>query len=139
MTLQDQLIKYMADHNNNNIEIARKTGVAPDQVSHIVKGKETPMVNVKRLSDKLDPVFEQYVEYKICECGKKFVPTFQHRNYHSDECSDYFRKHGRSKPKAKKREKPKQSIAEFMGGKSYGERQREYLIEVQKGQRMGIR
>ena len=139
MTLQDQLIKYMADHNNNNIEIARKTGVAPDQVSNIIKGKETPMVNVKRLSDKLGPIFEQYVEYKTCECGKKFIPTYQHRNYCSVECNKNYRAYVSSKPKAEKHSKPKQSIAEFMGGKSYGERQREYLLSLQKTQRMEIR
>ena len=139
MTLQEQLIKYMADHNNNNIEIARKTGVAPDQVSNIIKGKPTPMVNIKRLSDKLDKAFEKYIEYKICDCGEKFIPTYQHRNYCSVECNKNYRAYVSSKPKAKKREKPKQSIAEFMGGKSYGERQREYLLGIQKGQRMVAR
>ena len=139
MTLAEQLIKYMTEHNNNNIEIARKTGVAPDQVSNIIKGKPSPMVNIKRLSDKLDPVFEQYVEYKICECGEKFIPTYQHRNYCSVECNKNYRAYVSSKPKQEKRSKPKQSIAEFMDGKSYGERQREYLLGLQKTQRMEIR
>lgn len=136
MTLQDQLIKYMHEHNNNNIEIARKTGVAPDQVSNIIKGKPSPMVNIKRLSDKLDPIFEQYVEYKTCDCGKKFIPTYQHRNYCSVECNKNYRAYVSSKPKAEKRSKPKQSIAEFMANGDYGERQREYLLGIQKGQRM---
>ena len=139
MTLQDQLIKYMTEHNNNNIEIARKTGVAPDQVSNIIKGKPSPMVNIKRLSDKLDPVFEQYIEYKTCECGKKFIPTYKHRNYCSEECNKKYRKYERRKYGISKNNKPKKSIIEFMNNGDYGDRQREYLLGLQKTQRMEIR
>jgi len=128
MTLQEQLIQYMREHNKNNVEIARKTGVAPDQIGNIVRGKKTPMINVKRLADKLDPIFEQHVEYKICECGVKFIPSYQHRNYHSEECNKYFRGHRSDKQKAEKHEMPKVNLTEYnekarQNGLSYGQLQ----------------
>lgn len=162
MTLQERLIKYMTDNGLPVITTAKLLGIGPTPVTLIkLKNKYTP-ATAEKIYNALGPDYLEYVEYSVCECcGTKYIPrsTLQ-KTCENTDCKKkhqaatrkmYFEKvaagehvvkphrEWRSRPKKYEPVKPAQSIPEFMGGKSYGERQREHLIEIQKGQRMVIR
>ena len=119
LTLQEQLLKYMNDHDLINMEVAKVTGISPEHVSYILQGHATPMSNIKKLSDHLSPIFEDYVVYSRCACGELFIPTRDHRKYHTDECREKYgqkvnwvSKKDKEAQKKKPREKLKNAFEE---------------------------
>lgn len=162
MTLQERLIKYMTENDLPVITTAKLLGIGPTPVTLIkLKNKYTP-ATAEKIYKKLGADYLEYVEYSFCECcGTKYIPhSALQKTCSNTDCKKkhqtatrkvYWEKvaagghvvksrnEWRSRPKKYEPVKPAQSIPEFMGGKQYGERQREYLLGLQKGQRMEIR
>lgn len=162
MTLQEQLNHYMKTHCLTTEKTARKIGISATQVSTIkLHNKYSPVI-AEKIYKALGEDYREYFEYSVCSyCGIKYLPRDnQQQTCLSDECKrahtaktvkeynkklhsgEYVMKTCSERgPKRKKyvvheSETPKQSIPEFMSGKQYGDRQREYLLNIQKTQRM---
>ena len=153
-TIADRLKAYREEHQINQIELAALIGVARPTITKVERGEYCSDWLAKKIYDALGVRFKKFLRPKICSCGKAFHGRKAGALYCSTEChKKYYKttaeqkraynarkedmKHYR-KPLAKPKAKPV-PIAEFMGGKQYGDRQREYLLNLQKTQRMAIR
>lgn len=165
MTLQQKLNKHIEKYCLSGAETARRTGLHVTQVSDIrLHNKYSPAI-AEKIYKALGNDFREYFEYSVCSyCGSEYIPkNNRQKTCEADECKlknkkiiekEYRRKvhsgehvmrtYNERRQSHKKYlelsdSKPKQSIPEFMNGKQYGDRQREYLLSIQKTQRMGLR
>lgn len=157
--LSDVLREEMELRGITGVECGRLCGLQPTVISRIANDKFVSGATVIKLVEGLGNKFEKYIKYKTCKiCGKKFIPNRSSVTC-SNECSkanckDLKNKHNASVKKNKitfqtnaerfdwkvrDLKKPEVPIVKFMNGKQYGDRQREYLISLQKTQRMEIR
>mgnify|MGYP001770063834 CR=1 FL=1 len=161
-TLAEKIKKILDDKGLSQAMFAKRYGVNSTTVSQAINGRDVSNSFIKQLVNVLGDDFEQYYETTICEiCGKEFIHLNGKAKFCSSDCQkektkqskqrwveqrDYVREMIRTgaieKPiiDVKKRyTPPEKTIGEFMDGKSYGDRQREYLLNLQKTQRMEIR
>ena len=159
MTLSERLKQYQAETGLSAHKLGKFLGTNDMTISKLLRYDQyTPKI-AEKIYKVLGEDYKQYIVYSTCSvCGSKYIP----RNKKSVICSEkecvmeynrrvarekYGRGHEpsrrndatRKKLIIKDRPKPKQTIAEFMAGKQYGERQRGQLIALQKEQRMCAR
>lgn len=165
MTLQQKLNQYIKKYHLSGAETARRIGISPTQVVRIKLHNDYSPAIAEKVYKALGEEYREFVKYSKCPyCGKEYIPRDSRQKTCSspvcakknkiDVTKEYERKvksgqhvfktYNERRPATKKYIKlpdanPKQSIPEFMAGKQYGERQREYLLGLQKGQRMSAR
>jgi len=161
-TLKDKVIAIIEESGLTDATFARKHGIGKTSVSLLVNGHKVGNPIIEMLVELFGEDFKEYYSKTVCEiCGEEFVSLNGRTKMCSDRCrkekvkqsnqrwvaqrSDVRRmviNNDFKKPRAEisaRQEKPEKNIAEFMSGKSYGDRQREYLLGIQKKQRMEIR
>ena len=153
-TLSSMLESEIEKRGISGAEAGRMCGLCPHTISRIINNNYVSNGSIAKLCDAFGDQFKKFVKYKKCViCGKEFI-TQRSQITCSKECSDINtasikREHNDRRKKAtiiisprrkarswkmKDIKKPKESITEFMGDKQYGDRQREYLISIQKTQ-----
>lgn len=161
-TLKDRFTEILKKSGLTHVEFARRYGFSKTTISLLVNGHKVGNAMIKQLSDIFGDEFNQYYEVTTCDiCGKEFIHLNGKTKYCSSECQkekikqskqrwveqrsdvrqmiincDFNHQH---KQTEKRQQMPKKSIGEFMAGGDYGQRQREYLLSIQKTQRMEIR
>jgi transcriptional regulator with XRE-family HTH domain len=161
-TLQDKFKDILKKSGLTHVAFARRYGISKTTVSLLVNGHKVGNAVIKKLVDTFGDDFEQYYTVTICEiCGKEFIDMNGKTKFCSVDCQkekikqrkqrwveqrDYVREmikgDGFENPVVEVKRRympPEKTIGEFMNGKPYGERQREYLLGIQKTQRMEIR
>ena len=161
-TLQDRFTAVLKKSGLTHAAFARRYGFSKTTISLLANGHKVGNSMIIQLVDLFGDEFSRYYEVTTCEiCGKQFIHLNGKTKFCSSECQkekikqskqrwveqrDYVRtmikSDGFEKPviEAKKRyTPPEKTIGEFMSGKPYAERQREYLLGIQKTQRMEIR
>lgn len=155
METLSNMLKYEIEKRGiSGVEAGRMCGLCPHTISRIINNNYVSNGSVAKLCDAFGEQFKKFVKYKKCViCGKEFISQRSQITC-SKECSDINtvaikREHNdrrkknaviistRRKPrswKMKDLKKPNESITEFMGDKQYGDRQKEYLISIQKSQ-----
>ena len=157
LPLSETLINYRKKHHLMKIEMERQTGINTATLCKIEGGAIPSQLTVKKLVDAYGKPFEKYLKYSTCTvCGKKYLPRTKKNETCSSKCSqkhankistEWTKKHRdtiistqtdaqRNGWKARIK-KPKTTIAEFnqearKQGKSYGERQKEILLEMMR-------
>ena len=161
-TLQDKFTAVLKKSGLTNVAFARRYGFSKTTISLLANGHRVGNSTIKQLVDLFGDEFSRYYEVTTCEiCGKEFIHINGKTKYCSCECQkekikqskqrwveqrDYVREmiincdfSQQREPVTKRQPMPKKSIGEFMNCGDYGERQREYLLGIQKTQRMEIR
>jgi len=161
-TLKDKVIGIIKESGLTDVAFARKHGIGKTSVSLLVNGHKVGNPIIEMLVELFGEDFKQYYSKTVCEiCGEEFISLNGRTKMCSDKCRKEKVKQSHQswvtqrkevrrmiinndfkKPRAEisaRQEKPEKNIAEFMSGKSYGDRQREYLLGIQKTQRMEIR
>jgi transcriptional regulator with XRE-family HTH domain len=161
-TLKDRFTEILKKSGLTHVEFARRYGFSKTTISLLVNGHKVGNQTIEMLVQLFGDEFKEYYSKTICEiCGEEFISL----NGRTKMCSDRCRKekikqskqrwvnqrsdvrqmiincdfHHQGKEKSKRQPVPKKSIGEFMDGGDYGQRQREYLLSIQKTQRMEIR
>lgn len=164
-TLAEKIKKILDENGLNQAMFAKRYGVNKSTVSRAINGHDVSNSFIEQLANVFGDEFKRYYTTTICEiCGKEFISFTNNCRMCSAECQkqkikensqrwvdrrSYIRsmiinaefKNIENKviKKAEVNKVPEKTIAEFMAGKSYGDRQREYLLNLQKTQRMEIR
>jgi len=75
MTLQERLIKYMADNDLTGAQAAKRIGIAPAQLTEIkLKNKYSP-ATAERIYKNMGEDYREYFEYAVCPyCGGDYMP-----------------------------------------------------------------
>ncbi len=141
----------------SQVNFTNKCGLDTVVISRVCNDKYVAMRTIAKISEAF-PEFKQFIKYKKCRiCGNDFLPGRRTVTC-SKECQSKNNKEIKQRNNNKKRKstitgtnaerynwsiknikKPETNIVQFMSGKSYGDRQREYLLGIQKTQRMEIR
>ena len=95
MTLEETLEAYKVKNKLSYAQIARKIGVSVSLVKSICRDGKTSAKTIKKLVDNLGPEFEFFLEYKICYCGKQFIPNTYNQDCCSDKCYLKYKGHSR--------------------------------------------
>lgn len=154
-TMADRLINYREIGGIDQKQLSELIGLSKQAIVDIERGSNYSDLTGKKVYDALGSKFKKFLKPTVCECGKVFYKRREAVKYCSDECSRKYYKPNKAaieKYKQTQKEKTKapvkkiikenkaKSITEFMGDKQYGDRQREYLIGIQKTQSLrGIR
>lgn len=160
-TLQDRFKVVLKKSGLTNVAFARRYGFSKTTVSLLVNGHKVGNSMIKQLADIFGDEFSQYYESTTCEiCGKEFIHLNGKTKFCSSECQKEKIKQSKQRwvdqrgyvremiincdfsqcePATKRQPMPKKSIGEFMNGEQYGDRQKQYLLSLQKTQRMEIR
>lgn len=161
-TLKDKFTDILKKSGLTHTEFARRYGFSKTTISLLVNGHKVRNSVIKQLSDIFGDEFNQYYDVTTCEiCGKEFIRLNGRIKYCSSECQKEKIKQSKQrwvdqrsdvremiincdfnhycKQTEKRQPMPKKSIVEFMAGGDYGQRQREYLLNLQKEQRMSVR
>lgn len=158
-TLQDKFTAVLNKSGLTNVAFARRYGFSKTTISLLANGHKVGNSMIKQLVDLFGDEFIQYYESTTCEiCGKEFIHINGKTKFCSSECQKEKIKQSKQRWVDQRsyvremiincdfnqgtnniRKNTKKSISEFMDGKSYGDRQREYLLGIQKTQRMEIR
>jgi plasmid maintenance system antidote protein VapI len=161
-TLQDKFSAVLKKSGLTHAAFAMRYGFSKTTVSLLVNGHKVGNAVIKHLVDTFGDDFNQYYAVTVCEiCGKEFIDLNGKTKYCSCDCQKEKIKQSKQRwveqrsdvremiincdfsqqrePVTKRQPIPKKSIDEFMNGGDYGERQREYLLGIQKTQRMETR
>lgn len=158
-TLAEKIKKIIDDNGLSQAMFAKRYGVSKSTVSRAINGHDVSNSFIEQLVNVFGDEFKQYYTTTICEiCGKEFIRINGKTKFCSSECQKEKIKQSKQRwvdQRSYVREmiincdfnqgtnnickNTKKSISEFMDGKSYGDRQREYLLNLQKTQRMEIR
>ena len=159
--LSDKLNKLLEESGLNKTAFAKAHRINKTSINSASNGHKVSNGVINLLVQEFGDEFKQYYESTICEiCGKEFISLSGRTKMCSVECQKQKIKesHQRwvdqrsrvrtmiinndfTKPKQVKptHKPPEKTIGEFMSGGDYGDRQREYLLSIQKTQRMEIR
>lgn len=94
MTLSERLNDYKTRNKLSTKGLSWKTGISEPTLRGILRSDH--QMNGKTILifvDRLGPEFEEYLEYKICACGKQYVP----QTYHQEFCSEICRERARGR------------------------------------------
>lgn len=160
MTLADEVRKIMETKGMSQKQFADDCGINRACLSKGLKTGYFSNISIGRIIEVYGKRFEKYYAKKTCDfCGIEFIPMLAGRKCCTQECSTKMNnrltterdnrnramrkaagetKAERYKWRAKVRP-AKVSIVEFMDGQSYADRQKQYLLSLQKEQRMEIR
>lgn len=161
-TLKSRFTEILKKSGLTHVEFARRYGFSKTTISLLVNGHKVGNPIIEMLVQLFGDEFKEYYSKTICEiCGEEFISLNGRTKMCSDRCRKEKIKQSKQrwvtqrrdvrrmiinddfkKPRAERsvmQEKPEKNITEFMAGKSYGQRQREYLLSIQKTQRMEIR
>jgi transcriptional regulator with XRE-family HTH domain len=153
--MSDRIINYREMNGVSQKQLAELIGISKQAIVDIEIGKRYADLTAKKIYDALGSDFKKFLNPSVCRCGNVFYKRRDAMNYCSTECSrKYYRPDKAAAERYKKTQKEEriilskreiehkvkaQSIGDFMNGKQYGDRQREYLLNLQKTQRMEIR
>lgn len=116
MTLSERLNDYKTRNNLSTKDLSWKTGVSEPTLRSLLRSKPMPTTGatIQKFVDRLGPEFKEYLEYKTCACGKRYIP----QTYHQDFCSAICRERARGRvslhkdPMHKLREQEKENALE---------------------------
>jgi hypothetical protein len=159
--LSETLIKDIKKTGLSCSAFSRKNGFHTSVISEIVNGKRFSNKTIKRFVEIFGDKYKKFYKYTKCDiCGNKFIADNGKIKLCSVECQNKNASNLKSKWRDRKKlqqgvaektlaerygwgvhglKKPDIGIVDFMNGKQYGDRQREYLLNLQKTQRMEIR
>lgn len=153
MTLSERLNDYKTRNNLSTKDLSRKTGISEPTLRGILRSDH--QMNGKTILifvDRLGPEFEEYLEYKICACGKQYIPQTYNQDFYSAICRE--RARGRvslhKDPAHKLKAHEKENILEHerkfpkpkVGYAEYNERARSQGLsygQLQGLERLGLR
>jgi len=153
-TMADRLIEYRKNAGIDQKQLAELIGVTKVTVKNLENCEKYSDETAKKIFDALGNKFKKFLKPSVCQCGKVFYKRRDVMKFCSAECSKKYYKpdaEALAKYKATQNEAfkavrgkrkaimEKHSISSFMDGMQYGDRQKEYLLNLQKTQRMEIR
>ena len=155
--MSDLVLMIMERDGLSQVKFANICGLDTVVISRVCNDKYVAMRTIAKIAESF-PEFKQFIKYKKCRiCGNDFLPG-RRTVTRSKECQLKNNKEIKQRNNNKKRKstvtstnaerynwsikglkQPETNIVQFMSGKPYAERQREYLLGIQKTQRMEIR
>lgn len=164
-TLAEKIKQKIDESGLSQAMFAKRYGVNKATVSKAANGHDVSNSFIESLVIAFGDEFEQFYKTTTCEiCGKEFISLTCNTRLCSAECQkerikennqkwvdkrsqirsmiincDFKNMNNELKRRKEVKTVPEKTIAEFMDGKSYSDRQREYLLSIQKTQRMEIR
>lgn len=152
-TMADRLIEYRKNAGIDQEQLAKLIGVNKVTVKNLENCEKYSDETAKKVFDALGNKFKKFLNPSVCQCGKVFYKRRDAVKFCSVECSKkyyvkseqckenrrVYEQEERDRYKKSIEHKKKQSIGSFMDGMQYGDRQREYLLSIQKTQRMECR
>jgi len=155
--MSDLVLMIIERDGLSQVKFANICGLDTVVISRVCNDKYVAMRTIAKIAESF-PEFKQFIKYKKCRiCGNDFLPGRRTVTC-SKECQSKNNKEIKQRNNNKKRKsavtstnaerynwsikglkQPETNIVQFMSGKPYAERQREYLLGIQKTQRMEIR